>query len=369
MAPTPTAIDWQAVIQAIAQLLLPLGIAELRRLEATVTNPVELAAIKAAIQILTTLEPAPAPLPAGRRFGRGLNPTPRHRLVAATPYRPTVAHLNAVPATFLTLPSVMSVLGNDRYGDCVSAEEGASKMAYSIWGQAGKAPAITITDQTVIDWATRHGVRNGADLEPVIEWMQQTGMTATDGHTYCDGSPSAVDYTDDAALRAAIVQGPVKIGVAANQLEHAVNSTNGKTGWVLAGGYHDGNEDHCVGLWGFGAIGDLESAVRAAGFPVAVPFGVNPSTPAYALYTWATVGILDRQSLLNITGEAWLRTPTTVGVTPPAPTPQPTPGPAPVPVPPAPPTPAGYTGSFTVDTGLFGRKTLTFSNGELISVQ
>ena len=372
--PTPpttndASIPWSLVWQVADKL----GVVGLLALKAHVSNPAVLAAIDDAIAILTALQqPAPHPLPAGRRFGRGLLPTPRHRLAAATPYRPTVAHLNAVPATFLTLPSVLYMLGNDQYGDCVSAEEGASKMAYSIWGQAGKPPAITITDPTVIAWARARRLLNGADLEPVIEMMQSTGMQATDGQTYRDGAPSSIDYTNDATLRAAIMEGPVKIGLAANQLEHAVNSANGRTGWTLANAGRDGNEDHCTALWGFGAMRDLAAAVTAAGFPCSVPSGVDPSEPGYALYTWATVGILDRQSLLNITGEAWLRTPTTVGVTPPAPTPQPTPGPAPTPppVPPTPaPTPAGYTGSLSVDTGFFGHKTLTFNNGELISVQ
>ena len=34
--------------------------------------------------------------------------------------------------------------------------------------------------------------------------------------------------------------------------------------------------------------------------------------PAYALFTWDSIGIIDVPSMLAITGEAWLRNPTTV---------------------------------------------------------
>lgn len=366
---TPQVIDWPGLIQAFAQLLAPLGIAELTRLEASVTNPVELAAIRAALALLEAIGPSVQAWHFEPRHGlrqRGAFPTPRHRLAAATPFTPNAWHLAAIPSTFLTLPRQLSMLGNSTYGDCVSAEEGAAKMAYSIWGQVGKPPAITITDQTVIDWARAHRVLNGANLEPVIQMMQTSGMQATNGYRYCDGSPITIDYTNDATLRAAIMQGPVKIGVAANQLESAVNSTNGANGWVLANGYTDNREDHCVGLWGFGTIADLASAFVAAGYPVSIPHGTDTSVDAYALYTWACVGIIDRPTMIGLTGEAWLRTPTTLGVTPPAPSPSPAPTPIPTPTPI--PVPSGYTGSLSLDTGLFGRVNLSYQNGLLVSV-
>jgi hypothetical protein len=45
----------------------------------------------------------------------------------------------------------------------------------------------------------------------------------------------SVDWTNPATLNSAIAQGPVKIGVAATQLEAAWRSTNGKTGWFAPG--------------------------------------------------------------------------------------------------------------------------------------
>ncbi len=37
-----------------------------------------------------------------------------------------------------------------------------------------------------------------------------------------------------------------------------------------------------------------------------------PSGLCYAVATWGSVGTVDQQSLMNITGEAWVRNPTTI---------------------------------------------------------
>jgi len=355
---SPTVIDWQAVIQALAQLLLPLGIAELERLEAVVTNPLELEAIKVALQILQSLE-TPPPI-AGRRYMRGARPTPRHQLAAALPHRPTAREIAAAPPTFFTLPATMYMLGNSTYGDCVTAEQCAAIMAYSIWGQGHVQPKVTITDSTAIGWAQAHGVLNGAGLQEVMTWNQTDPIVGTNGTGYTDGTHLAVDYTNDGAVRAAIVQGPVKIGVAASQLQAALDASNGLSGWVLSGAGTDQNIDHCVSLWSYGTFADLVALFTAAGFACSVPSGQDPHEPSYGLYTWQTEGIISRSSMIAITGEGWLRTPTSPQITP---TPTPTPAPTPTPV------QAGYTGTLTVDTGLFGRVALAYQDGRLISVQ
>lgn len=374
MAPSPTAIDWPAVIQAVAQLLVPLGIAELQRLEQTTINPVMLEAIKVAIQILTAIEPAPvaaAPYnPAHGRYQRGARPTPRHELAAAMPHRPTYREIASAPAKFFTLPSVMSPLGNDRWGNCVTAEQSASIMAYSIWGRGYAARKVYISTATTVGWARSHGVLNGAGLREVMTWNQTDALLGANGTGYLDGPHLAVDYTDDAAMRAAIVQGPVKLGVAASQLQGPVNASNDQSGWVLTGARTDQNIDHCPAAWSYGTFAELVALFTAAGFACSVPSGQDPSEPSYGMYTWGTQGIVSRSSLIAICGEAWLRTPTSPQITP-TPTPQPTPAPtpSPVPVPPAPPVPAGYTGKITLDTSFFGRATLGFRDGVLISLQ
>ena len=37
-----------------------------------------------------------------------------------------------------------------------------------------------------------------------------------------------------------------------------------------------------------------------------------PAGLCYAMFTQGSIGIIDRQSLMNITGEAWVRSPTTI---------------------------------------------------------
>ena len=75
-------------------------------------------------------------------------------------------------------------------------------------------------------------------------------------------------------------------------------------------------------LCGYGTAAELRAAIAAEyGVTVTFPPGFSGSTPCYALFTWNTVGIIDVPSLLAITGEAWVRKPTTIilGTSPPAP--------------------------------------------------
>jgi hypothetical protein len=66
---------------------------------------------------------------------------------------------------------------------------------------------------------------------------------------------------------------------------------------------------------------------------VPLPAGVDPNEVGYHLYTWASIGVISQSALNALCGEAWIRVPTTVGITPtPTPTPTPPPDP-PVPVP------------------------------------
>ena len=230
---------------------------------------------------------------------RGAFPSPRHRLASATPHR----IVGTTPAQFIWLPKTLSMWLNDVDGDCVSAEE-AFKCACN-------NPEIFITDDTVLAWATKNGVLNGADLVTVLDTMQTAGFSQ-DGNLYNDGPHVSVDWTNAEVLQNAIAQGPVKIGVAADQLENAVPNppTNG---WFARGFQPDTNEDHCVSLCGFGTVGWLASQlgvdVNTTRFSV-----VDLSTPAYALFTWDSIGVIDIPSMLAITGEAWLRQPNTVVV-------------------------------------------------------
>jgi len=235
-----------------------------------------------------------------RRLGRGATPTPRSVMAGATPFR-SKAGIGA-PPVFLVKPAQISFWGNYSNGDCVTAEEAFAKACNS--------PEIFISEQDIIAWASAHGVLNGATLPQVLQFMQNDGFKEGD-NTYDDGPYSSVDWTNAGTLQSAIATGPVKIGVAGDQLETAwwgagSSQAGGKT-WFGTGFHNDANEDHCVSLCGYGSIGWLAQQLN-----VAVPSGVNPNSQAYALFTWDSIGIIDQPSLLAITHEAWIRTPTTV---------------------------------------------------------
>ena len=222
---------------------------------------------------------------------RGARPSPRHRLAGATPHR----ILGETPEQMITIPAKLSYWLNDIDGDCVTAEE-AAKLAMN-------SPEIFVADAVVQAWATAHGVLNGADLISVLDWMAEAGFVQ-DGNQYNDGPAVAVDWTDPDTLKNAIAQGPVKLGIAGDQLENVVGTTNG---WLATGFTDDTNEDHCVSLCGYGSISWLLSQLGAT-----VPSGVDGTQPGYGMFTWATIGVIDIPSMLAITGEAWLRSPNTV---------------------------------------------------------
>ncbi|MCP3472827.1 hypothetical protein NLM33_21165 [Bradyrhizobium sp. CCGUVB1N3] len=227
---------------------------------------------------------------------RGAIPSPRHELAAAMPHM-ALAH---VPAHHLFFPKKLSIWHNDVHGDCVTAEEAFAKACHK--------PEIFISDAEVEKWAKAHGVYEGAVLINVLKAMQREGFAQSD-HTYDDGSPTTVDWTNPAVLKSALVHGPVKIGVAADQLETTCRAHNFKTGWFATGYNHDSNEDHCVSLCGYGTMSWLAHQLDTS-----VPSGIDGSQPAYAMFTWGSIGIIDVPSMVAITHEAWLRTPTTIVV-------------------------------------------------------
>ncbi len=237
-----------------------------------------------------------------RRLGRGAVPTPRNLLASATPFHLAPGALLGAPPNLIVKPQQISFWGNYNHGDCVTAEEAFAK--------ACNGPEIFIPEQDVINWATAHGVLEGAQLPQVLQFMQTDGFKEG-AVTYDDGPYYSVDWTNSNTLQSAISTGPVKIGVAGDQLETAwwaagSSQAGGKT-WFGTGFTNDTNEDHCVALCGYGTIAWLAQQLN-----VSVPSGVNGNSQAYALFTWDSIGIIDQPSLLAITHEAWLRKPTTV---------------------------------------------------------
>ena len=177
------------------------------------------------------------------RLLTGAIPTPRHLLAAATPHVP----VGATPPQFIIVPKQLDMWGNATFGDCVTAEEAFAKACYT--------PEIFIPAAKVIKWARRNWALNGAGLWEILTLMQKNGFDQG-SDAYLDGPFKSVDWADAALLKNAIFQGPVKIGVQADELQNVPN-IGVSNGWV-ATGFTGGNpEDHCTSLCGYGTFGYL----------------------------------------------------------------------------------------------------------------
>ncbi|HLI52500.1 MAG TPA: hypothetical protein VKU87_11945 [Thermomicrobiaceae bacterium] len=234
---------------------------------------------------------------------RGAIPTPRSELAAARPYVPPDAI--AAPPTFLMWPVQMSSWNNYVYGDCVTAEEAFAK--------ATAAPQVFIPEATVVAWAQEHGYLNGANLTDVMKSMQSGGFPL-DNDVYDDGGYYSVEWTNAGILQSAIYsQGPVKIGVGAGDFQSNAHGsvTPGTSGWAMYNYPTGQGEDHCVSLCGYGTLSALVGLFQEHGVTVQAPSGM-PTGLCYALFTWNSIGIVDQQSMLNMTYEAWVRNPVTI---------------------------------------------------------
>jgi hypothetical protein len=201
------------------------------------------------------------------------------------------------PSQFLWTPKAgMSMWANDVYGDCTVAEEAFAKSCTA---------DVFVTDSEVVAWAQVNGAINGDTLIDVLDKMQAGGF-ALNGKTYDDGVPLSVDWTNQSALQAAIAEGPVKIGVAADQLENVVPNPP-ESGWFGSGFSVDANLDHCVSASGYGPISWLLEQLGGT-----IPGEVSGTQPGIAIFTWNSQGVLDWPSFLAITGEAWIRNPTSL---------------------------------------------------------
>src|ERR1700733_12418868 len=234
---------------------------------------------------------------------RGAIPSPRHELAAAMPHVPD-ANI-AVPPSFLMWPVQMSSWNNYVYGDCVSAEEAFAK--------ATAAPQTFIPEATVVAWATTHGYLNGATLTSVMTTMQTNGFPFNK-KTYDDGKFNSVNWTNPGILQSAIYShGPVKIGVGAEDFQTNAHGkvTRGTSGWTMYNYPKNQGEDHCVSLCGYGTLEQLVGLFGRHKITVHPVKGM-PTGLCYAMFTWNSIGIIDQQSMLNMTYEAWIRTPVTL---------------------------------------------------------
>jgi hypothetical protein len=248
------------------------------------------------------------------KFKRGAIPSPRHKLASAMPFKPSLPSTEYPPSWIIVAPQYSMWL-NDEIGDCVSAEECANVANFTYNKTKNE---LIIPDNVLNAWVRKYHYANGADLQDVMNTMAQDGIV--DNTTKCtDGPFTAIDWTNDTHLCAAIYesQSNVKIAIASSQLDDT-NAGNAN-GWMLLDAKQDTKYDHCVGLCGYGTLAELCKVLN-----VAVPSGQSTTQLCYLMYTWSTVGIVNRTSLVNITGEAYLRNPSSVETTvqpPPPPTP------------------------------------------------
>jgi hypothetical protein len=222
-------------------------------------------------------------------------PTPNHELAAAQPYRAA----GVAPESFLAWPIEIGFWGNQKVGDSMWAEEAFAK--------ACAEPMVFIPTDVVESTSRECGSSNFA------EFMQTHGFQMA-GKAYLDGPFNSVDWTNAAALNDAIVNvGPVKIGIASSNLLSGPHGqvTSGSSGWAIYGLPADQLQNQCASLCGYGPLAVLVDLFERHGVNANLPAGM-PTGLCYAMFTWGSIGIVDRQSLMNITGEAWVRNPTTI---------------------------------------------------------
>jgi hypothetical protein len=222
-------------------------------------------------------------------------PTPNHELAAARPYRAGAA----APETFLAWPIGTSFSENEKVGTSSWAEEAFAK--------ACAEPKVIIPTDVVLLTSQERGASNFS------EFMQTHGFEV-EGKAYLDGPFKSVDWTNTATLHSAIADaGPVKIGVASASLASGAQGqvTPGTNGWAIHGLPAGQPEDCCASLCGYGSLTALVDLFERHGVNVDLPTGM-PTGLCYAMFTCGSIGIVDRRSLMSITGEAWVRDPTTI---------------------------------------------------------
>jgi len=222
-------------------------------------------------------------------------PTPNYELAGARPYKAG----GAAPESFLAWPIEIGFWGNEKVSNSSWAEEAFAK--------ACAEPKVFIPTDVVMLTARECGSSNFAGF------MQMHGFQM-DGTAYLDGPFNKVNWTNTAALNGAIANvGPVKIGVASANLTSSLHGqlTPGRSGWAIYDLPTGQPENHCASLCGYGPLAALVGLFERYGVNVNVPSGMPPGL-CYAMFTWGSIGIVDHQSLMNITGEAWVRNPTTI---------------------------------------------------------
>jgi hypothetical protein len=242
---------------------------------------------------LAASEPYRPEAGAGTIVPSGQFPTPNHELAAAQPYKAGAA----TPESFIAWPKGIGYWGN----------ENNSSWAEEAFAKACAEPKVLIPTDVVLFASRQCGSSNFA------AFMQTHGFQM-DSKVYLDGPFNSVSWTNAAALNGAIANvGPVKIGVAsANPASGPQGQVTPRTsGWAIYGLPADQAENHFASVFGYGLLAALVDLFERHGVNVKLPSGM-PTGLCYAMFTCGSIGIVDQQSLMNITGEAWVRSPTTI---------------------------------------------------------
>lgn len=222
-------------------------------------------------------------------------PSPNQDLAGAQRYRGG----GPVPESFIAWPTKIDFWGNVTASNSIWAEEAFAKACVE--------PKVFIPTEVVLSASRECGPSNFA------AFMQTHGFQM-DHEAFLDGPFSLINWINAAALNGAIANiGPVKIGVASGGLSAGPHGrvTPGASGWAIYGLPQAQPGVHCASLCGYGPLAALVDLFQRHGVDVNLPSG-TPAGLSYAMFTWGSIGIIDRQSLVNITGEAWVRSPTTI---------------------------------------------------------
>jgi hypothetical protein len=224
---------------------------------------------------------------AAARVPSGAGPSPNYELAAAQPFRVS----RDAPESHLSWPL--------RLADWGGADLASSTWAEEAFAKACAEPSVLVPPDVVTRAKHDCGDSNFA------QFMQTRGFE-TPGVQYLDGAFRSVRWTDAAVLNGAISEvGPVKIGAA---LASLAPRPHGWCAYNLPAGQP---QDGWASLCGYGSRAVLADLFARHHVTVAAPAGM-PQGLCYAVYALASIGIIDRQSLINITGEAWVRMPTTI---------------------------------------------------------
>ncbi len=256
------------------------------------------------------------------KMPRGAKPVQRHDLAASDPYGSEAAFVpsGTFPSQNYELAEAKSYKAIQDYPDPFLMDIGDVDLDFwkpgdlnnSFWIEESFAkfcakPHIQLPKELVLETIDKCGTMN------VSEFLQTEGFQLN-GKKYLNGTFQSINWTEPNLLKSAIYQyGPIKIGVASN--DFLSNSkgmvTPAVNGWAMYN-YPSGlKADDWASICGYGQLNKLINQFATKGIAVNIPEGM-PEGLCYAIFVYNSVGIIDEQSLVNMTNEAWVRTPVTI---------------------------------------------------------